>query len=323
MASMAILDVSEEPSLPQKQVPDRRVILRRLMAVFGFVLLGALAAMLLIQSIAPLFGVGDVADFIARLQAGELSERAGLLRLLTLINHLCQFALPSLAFVYFIVQNERMGDYLFANRSAKWWGLLLGGLIIILFFPLAEGFYALGHEWFEGDSGNLVLQKLLLQMDGPADLLLNLVLLGLAAGIGEELLFRGVFQRLFAQLANNAHLGIWASAILFSLIHLEMQGFLVRTLWGGFFGYLLLWTGSIWVPIVAHIVNNSWQVLAQYIAKQAELDINFDTVTYPDPLVLVVSTGLAVALSFLLYRGHREKSIGHGRYLEESVQRPL
>lgn len=305
---------------PEKQVPTRQTILTRLVAVFGFVIVGALIAAVLIEIIAPLFGVGDMADFMERLRAGELSDRVGLLRVLTLLNHLCQFALPSLAFVYFVVSNERLGVYLYAQKRPVWWSALLAGLIIVLFFPLAEAVYALGHQWFEGNPSDLVLQKLLLQMDGPTDLLLNLLLVGLAAGIGEELLFRGVFQRLFAQLSRNVHLGIWASAILFSLIHLEMQGFLVRALWGGFFGYLLLWTGSIWVPIIAHIVNNSWQVVAQYVVRQQQLDVDLDTIDYPDPLVLVVASSLAIGLSYLLYQSHRKKSIKYGRYLEESVQ---
>lgn len=307
----------------EQQIPARQTLLKRLVAVFGFVVAGSLIATILIQAIAPLFGIGDLADFLERLRAGELSERAGLLRILTLLNHLCQFALPSLVFVYFMVPNERLGLYLYAHKQPHWWGLLLASLIIVLFFPLAEAVYALGHEWFGGDSDNLVLQKLLLQMDGPMDLFLNLLLLGVAAGVGEELLFRGVFQRLFAQLGGNVHLGIWASAILFSLIHLEMQGFLVRALWGGFFGYLLLWTGTIWVPIVAHIVNNSWQVVVQYVVTQQKLEVDLDTIDYPDPLVLVVSSGLAIGLSYLLYQGHRKKSIKYGRYLEESVQPPV
>ena len=74
--------------------------------------------------------------------------------------------------------------------------------------------------------------------------------------IGEELLFRGVFQRLLTEWTRNIHWGIILAALLFSFFHFEFYGFLPRFLLGVFFGYLFVWTSSIWVPILAHFTNN-------------------------------------------------------------------
>lgn len=104
-------------------------------------------------------------------------------------------------------------------------------------------------------------------------LIINLLIIGVLAGIGEEFLFRGVFQRLFYEKSRNKHFAIWAVAILFSAIHLQFYGFIPRMLLGAFFGYLLVWSGNLWLPILAHTFNNSVAVIWAYLAtKNPELE---------------------------------------------------
>ena len=101
-------------------------------------------------------------------------------------------------------------------------------------------------------------------------LLFNIVLIAVIPAIGEELLFRGVLQRIFTEWFKNPHWGIWIAAILFSAIHMQFFGFLPRLFLGLFFGYLLEATGSLWIPIVAHFINNLTGVLLSFfVAKNA------------------------------------------------------
>ena len=39
---------------------------------------------------------------------------------------------------------------------------------------------------------------------------------------------------------------------------------------GVVFGYLLYWSGSLWLPIVAHFTNNSLAIILNYVGKDTQ-----------------------------------------------------
>lgn len=95
-------------------------------------------------------------------------------------------------------------------------------------------------------------------------LLVAILIVGVLAGFSEELFFRGAFQRVLSMMHMNHHVAIWTAAIVFSAFHFQIFGFVPRMLLGAFFGYTLYWTGSLWLPIILHIFNNSLVVIAAY-----------------------------------------------------------
>ena len=106
-------------------------------------------------------------------------------------------------------------------------------------------------------------------------LLVNIGLMALLPACAEELTFRGVMQGLIvesrktAALKVNSHIAVWVTAILFSAIHMQFYGFVPRMLLGALFGYMLVWTGSLWVPIVMHFVNNAVTVVTYWCVYRA------------------------------------------------------
>ena len=79
----------------------------------------------------------------------------------------------------------------------------------------------------------------------------------IAAGVGEEMLFRGVLQ---------AWLGLWITSLLFGLAHaMNATYFLVTVGVGLYFGALYEWSGNLWTPIIAHAV---YDVVAFYALRQ-------------------------------------------------------
>ncbi len=86
---------------------------------------------------------------------------------------------------------------------------------------------------------------------------LALVLLGvsIAAPIGEELLFRGFFQR-GVELHRGAPRAIVLTAFIFSAFHLDPVGLTARFELGVLFGLLAWRAGSLWPAIAAHSANN-------------------------------------------------------------------
>ncbi len=108
-----------------------------------------------------------------------------------------------------------------------------------------------------------------LNVDGIGGLMFNLFMIAVLPAIGEELLFRGVIQKLFTGMSGSHHWGIWLSAALFSALHMQFYGFIPRMLLGGMFGYLLVWSGTLWLPILAHFINNAVAVILMYMADHA------------------------------------------------------
>lgn len=98
------------------------------------------------------------------------------------------------------------------------------------------------------------------------NLIMTVLIIGIMAGLSEELLFRGCLQRLLRTGGMSAHAAIWIAAAVFSLLHMQFYGFVPRMLLGAFFGYLLWWTGSLWVPVILHITNNTLYLIDEYRA---------------------------------------------------------
>ena len=105
-------------------------------------------------------------------------------------------------------------------------------------------------------------------------LLFNIFMIAIIPAIGEELIFRGLLQRLVQEWSKNPHVAIFVAGFVFSFIHLQFYGFLPRMFLGVMFGYLLYWTGSLWVPILAHFVNNAMAVIAYYFYNKGLVEYN-------------------------------------------------
>lgn len=134
-------------------------------------------------------------------------------------------------------------------------------------------------------------------------LIINILLMALLPAVAEELTFRGVLQNLFEvkdetlkKKGNRVHMAIWCSAILFSAIHMQFYGFLPRMLMGALFGYALVWTGSLWIPILMHFTNNAMAVILYFLAIRSGWDMDkVDTIGTNDTLWLgVVSLVLTI-----------------------------
>ena len=61
------------------------------------------------------------------------------------------------------------------------------------------------------------------------------------------------------------HIAIWITAFIFSAVHMQFYGFVPRMLLGALFGYMFVWTGSLWVPVLMHFVNNGIAVVVNYL----------------------------------------------------------
>lgn len=119
-----------------------------------------------------------------------------------------------------------------------------------------------------------VLTERFLQADNFGALLINIGLMAFLPALSEELSFRGTLQQLLSPSPiqhHTSHIAIWVTAIIFSAIHMQFYGFIPRMLLGALFGYVFLWTGSLWTPILMHFTNNALAVIAFYVTTHYSL----------------------------------------------------
>jgi len=123
--------------------------------------------------------------------------------------------------------------------------------------------------WMENSENQAnQITEAFLSTTSVSTLISNIVMIGILPAVGEELLFRGIVQQLFKQKFGNAHAAIWISAAIFSALHMQFFGFLPRLVLGAMFGYMLEWSGSLWLPMIAHFVNNTTAVIAYYLMQK-------------------------------------------------------
>lgn len=136
---------------------------------------------------------------------------------------------------------------------------------------------------------------------------LNILVIGILTGIGEEFFFRGALQRGLNWCGINPQIAIWTSAFIFSAVHFQFYGFVPRLLLGAFFGYLYWWSGNIWVNSFAHALNNSLVIISTWCMNKGILSEEFDMVGVANggiPTAALISViTVAVIIWFLYQRG--------------------
>jgi membrane protease YdiL (CAAX protease family) len=137
----------------------------------------------------------------------------------------------------------------------------------------------------------------------------NLLMIAILPAIGEELLFRGVLLRLFREWTKNVHVAIIITALLFSFIHFQFYGFLPRFLMGVLFGYLVYWSGSLWVSVIAHFVNNGTAVIVAWLGARYFPNLDFNTFGSTHNPWILVASGTITALVLLLLWIKRKKEV--------------
>ena len=196
-------------------------------------------------------------------------------------------------------------------------GMLFNGLLMYWNSHLVLPEFLSGVEqWMRDMETQLMeLTQFLTDFQSIPELLTGILVIGVFAGVGEELFFRGLIQPKMQGYFRSPHWGIWVTAFIFSAIHAQFFGFLPRVFLGALFGYLYHYTGSLFYPILGHILNNALTLLLVYGANQGFIDLDVqatDTVSYPGALVGF----LVLILGFLYFK---KVNRGKDEKLDQSV----
>lgn len=152
----------------------------------------------------------------------------------------------------------------------------------------------------------------ILDINSVWKLILSLLVVGVMAGLSEEMLFRGALLRTMQDSRLGMHSVVWLTAILFSALHMQFYGFVPRMLLGVWLGYLFVWTGSLWVPIIAHALNNSTVVVLSYLTNKGLVPEGYgDNLGIPAqgafPWFAVISLIASIALVIWTNNFYRKK----------------
>ena len=158
--------------------------------------------------------------------------------------------------------------------------------------------------------------KTLLDIHSIWELVPCVLVVGLMAGLSEEILFRGAMLRTMQDSRLGQHAVVWIVAIVFSAIHMQFYGFIPRMLLGVWLGYLLVWTRSLWVPIIAHTLNNSTVVVMSYLANKGVVAEDFgDHLGLPAdggfPWLAMASVVVSVALAVWAHQQYKPTEKQH------------
>ncbi len=238
------------------------------------------------------------------------------------VSHVCSFLLPALAYWYFF-EKRQWADFQTKPLTAVA-ALSAVALIVIAFMPFdgliidwnqhldLPDVLGLGEleRWMRDKEDELAgLTKSLTTFQGPGQLAVAVLVIAVIPAIGEEVLFRGVLQRILVRGTGNVYVGIWLTAIVFSAIHVQFYGFVPRVLLGAIFGYLYVWSGNLWVPIWAHFINNGFTVLMVYLYQRKLTGVDIEaTGSVPIPIVL---GSFALWLGLMYYFRQRNRKRQH------------
>jgi len=107
----------------------------------------------------------------------------------------------------------------------------------------------------------------LINLDSPFELAISIVVLALVPAVSEEAFFRGGLQNFLFRSTNRFWLSVIITSLIFSAIHFSVYGFLSRVVLGIVLGLLFQYSGRLWLPIIAHFINNATAVIVMYIQK--------------------------------------------------------
>lgn len=232
-----------------------------------------------------------------------------------LLQFLFLFSIPSLLFGYF--SDPRPLTYLGLRAPQKPVYWVLGLLLIIVAYPLVEyiGYLnqkiSLGqttNQWMKGMEEEAARQiKFMLDRHTPAELIRNLVFVSLFAGIGEELFFRGILQRLFIRMTRNPWMGIVLTAAIFSGIHFQFYGFFPRFLLGILLGAIYWYSGSLLTAMLAHFLYDASVIIILYANPQL-LNSSEASMIRGEGIQLLAGALISLGLTVFLLRLMQKKS---------------
>lgn len=148
----------------------------------------------------------------------------------------------------------------------------------------------------------------LLTFNSISDLIMAFTVIAVIPAIAEEWVFRGIIQNYLIRWLRNPWLGLILSAVIFSGIHMQFEGFIPRFILGFSLGFVYLTGKSLWYPILLHLINNGSQVLMAYFNQEEIKKQLAGELDKPQLSLVLISTVLFILNGWYLLKNQTQKN---------------
>ena len=287
----------------------------------GLIIVGSFLLFLFVASLlaVPIFDLTPE-ELITIIDDLSESENMEIMKYFQIWLSIGTFVVPAFVIACFI--NGKSLEYLKLNQRVNSLSIIIVILLMLVALPVInllakwnaemdlpgflDGLESRMRE-MEDKAGRLT--ETFLESKSFAQYIVNMIMIAVIPAIGEELLFRGVIQRILISWTKNSHIGIIIAALIFSAFHLQFYGFLPRLVLGVIFGYLLFWSRTMWLPILAHFINNGIAVTVYYIYSKEVVEQDVDALgTGKGAVLLIFISALFMGLiMWYIYRNEQSK----------------
>jgi len=246
------------------------------------------------------------------------------IRGMQIIQFITLFVVPTFLCAWFFSTDSK--KYLGLTMPANSMYFLVGAALLILALPLVNflgelnrsvQFPAALANWMkeqEAEAAKTI--KALLSKHSVKDLVLNIICIAGLAAVGEELLFRGIAQRLLIKLFKNHWAGIIISAFLFSAMHVQFYGFMPRFMLGILLGAVYWYSGSLWTAILAHFVYDAFLIVLVYFNPAT---LNEENTLQLSNLAMVAVVSLIAVVSLVVWMKKKSTVTYNQVYADDAV----
>jgi len=286
---------------------EKKPFIQFLVSMFLMLLISLIGLLITILTAWLIFGIAPgEADLW---QPAPTNRYIYYFKYLQTFQHLSMFLIPALAVAFFM--RGDIFSYLGLNKKPGMISALLSVLFIVFIIPLNSYLSWLNSGldlphwlgWLESwmvdkELESERLTQILMNASNMGILFINILIIAIIPAVGEEFLYRGVLQNIFTRWLRSGNMAVILTAFLFSAAHLQFYGFLPRFILGLGFGYMYLWSKNIWLPVLAHLVNNLVPVILSYFMGWDNINNTIDEISARDGLFMVIPAFIAVLILF-------------------------
>ena len=246
----------------------------------------------------------------------ESADPVTAIRITQTLTTIGTFLVPALLFAY--CQDRRWFGYNAADRIPKQSMVNMVLVLSVTLLPVVGVLSAFNQNIMpqEGavaefmrdleEAANHILEVVTSQRSSW-DLISNILVFAVLAGICEEFFFQGALQPLLMNWTRNPHVGILLTALIFSALHFQFYGFIPRFLLGLYLGYLFYWSRSLWLPILAHVLHNALSILVDFTLQGRGIDTDSMQFTdmrgsLPTAAACALISAMAIVYLWRIYR---------------------
>lgn len=303
--------------LKAKSATSQLVTLLAVTAVSFFVL-GSIGSL-----IVAMINHTDIDAINKMAQAATITpDMVPLIRGLQVVQFISLFMVPCVICSYLF--SEKPGQYLGLKRPHSIAYIFVGILSMVVVYEFTVWIGIMNKEirfpdsmqnWInekEADAEKSV--RAMLADRSISTLIINLIVIAGFAAIGEELLFRGMLQRIFIRMFRSPWAGIIVAAFLFSAMHMQFNGFLPRFALGILLGAVYWYSGSLWTAIITHFFYDAVLIILVHLYPSM---LESENVVKISELAMVGIASLVLTIVLLRWMILRSKTRYEEVYAEE------